>query len=195
MKRLLMIIPLVMGFLIIAAILIWQLLPTKEPEIEEAKPAVDVEAEKQSVEKIIQAWIDMFMIKDLSMIDDVYLDDGILEDVPDAAVYQGKEKIRKFFGELFVYSPDTKVEAKATFLGKHWAIVEWIWSGTQTGDIEGVIEATGNKFSIRGASIFEFQDGKIKRQSDYYNAGRFLYQLGVKFVFPSGKIVEKKAGE
>jgi steroid delta-isomerase-like uncharacterized protein len=93
---------------------------------------------------------------------------------------------------LFIYSPDTNVEVKATFFGKDWAIVEWIWSGTQTGDIEGVMEATGNKFSVRGTSVFEVQEGMIKRQSDYYNAGRFLYQLGVKFVFPSGNIMEKE---
>ena len=84
------------------------------------------------------------------------------------------------------------VEPKEKFFGKDWAIVEWIWSGTQTGDIEGVIEATGKKFSIRGVSVLEFQDGLIKRHSDYYNAGRLLYQLGVKFVFPSGKIIEKE---
>lgn len=150
------------------------------------------DAKQQNAEKIVQKWIDMYALKDLNMIDDIYLDEAIFEDVPDLATYEGKDKIRKFMGELFGYSPDTKVETKATFLGKDWAIVEWIWSGTQTGDIEGVIEATGKRFSIRGASIFEFQDGKIKRQSDYYNAGRFLYQLGVKFVFPTGKILEKK---
>jgi len=91
----------------------------------------------------------MWRTKDLNMIDDIYLDEAIFEDVPDLATYKGKEKIRKFMGELFIYSPDTNVEINATFLGKDWAVVEWIWSGTQTGDIEGVIEATGNKFSIR----------------------------------------------
>ncbi len=100
-------------------------------------------------ERIIQKWKKMWRTKDLNMIDDIYLDEAIFEDVPDLATYKGKEKIRKFMGELFIYSPDTNVEINATFLGKDWAVVEWIWSGTQTGDIEGVIEATGNKFSIR----------------------------------------------
>jgi hypothetical protein len=53
-----------------------------------------------------------------------------------------------------------------------------------------LIEATGRQYSIRGTTIFKFENNKIKRLSDYYNAGRFLYQLGVQFVFPSGDTIK-----
>ena len=91
---------------------------------------------------------------------------------------------------MFEWSPDLKVEYTNTFYRDDWAAVEWIWSGTQTGDIRGLMKATGKEYSIRGTTIFEFEKGKIKRLSDYYNSGHFLYQLGVKLVFPSGKIIE-----
>ena len=44
--------------------------------------------------------------------------------------------------------------------------------------------ASGNSFSIRGVTIYQFEDGMIKKSSDYYDAGGFLYQLGVGFEFP-----------
>jgi hypothetical protein len=35
-------------------------------------------------------------------------------------------------------------------------------------------------------SLFEFEEGKIKRHLDYYDAAGFLHQLGVEWKFPEG---------
>jgi hypothetical protein len=43
--------------------------------------------------------------------------------------------------------------------------------------------------ATRGSSVVEFENGKIKRVSDYYNAASFMYQIGVKFEFPSGAVI------
>ena len=59
-----------------------------------------------------------------------------------------------------------------------WAAGEWTLSGTQRGDMPG-IPATGKQFSVRGVSILELEDGKIRRCSDYWDMAEFLKQLGV----------------
>jgi steroid delta-isomerase-like uncharacterized protein len=41
------------------------------------------------------------------------------------------------------------------------------------------IPATGKQFSVRGVSILELEDGKIRRCSDYWDMAEFLKQLGV----------------
>jgi steroid delta-isomerase-like uncharacterized protein len=138
------------------------------------------------IEKLTKFWDS----GDLEMIDELFVDECVYEDVPDQTSYQGKDEVKGFLGELFEWSSDLKISYTNKYYGDDWAIVEWIWSGTQTGDIRGLIKSTGKEYSIRGTTIIELKRGKIKRLSDYYNSGRFLYQLGVKFVFPSGEILE-----
>jgi hypothetical protein len=46
------------------------------------------------------------------------------------------------------------------------------------------LPATGRPFSVRGVNLFELEGGKIKEQSDYYDAARFLIQLGVEIRLP-----------
>ena len=50
-------------------------------------------------------------------------------------------------------------------------------SGTHEGDT--AIPATHERFSLRGASVGEFKDDKINRNSDYWNMAEFLVQVGI----------------
>jgi steroid delta-isomerase-like uncharacterized protein len=56
--------------------------------------------------------------------------------------------------------------------------VEWVMRGTHRGDLPGM-PATGKQVEVRGASILEFADGKIRRCSDYWDMATFLKQLGL----------------
>jgi steroid delta-isomerase-like uncharacterized protein len=51
-------------------------------------------------------------------------------------------------------------------------------SGTQTGDMPGV-PAANKRMDVMGASIYEFEGGKIKRKVDYWDVATALRQLGV----------------
>jgi len=52
-------------------------------------------------------------------------------------------------------------------------------SGTQKGDFPG-LPATGNRFSaIRAATIMELAGDRIRRNSDYWDAARFMKQVGL----------------
>jgi steroid delta-isomerase-like uncharacterized protein len=138
-------------------------------------------------EKLIRGFADFWSSKDLSQLDVIYSVDAVYEDVPEGTAYEGIAAIKKSLSEDITYAPDVKVEIVLIMVSGERGVLEWIWSGTQTGDIPGLMPATGKKFSIRGVSLFEFENNKIKKQSDYYNAGTFLHQLGVKFVFPEPK--------
>jgi steroid delta-isomerase-like uncharacterized protein len=51
-------------------------------------------------------------------------------------------------------------------------------SGTHKGDLPK-IPATGKPFSVRGSTIYELREGKIKRNSDYWDMVTFLKQIGI----------------
>ena len=55
-------------------------------------------------------------------------------------------------------------------------------AATHKGDLPG-LPATGKRFSVRGATVFELQGEKIRRVSDYWDMVTFLKQIGV---MPSG---------
>jgi steroid delta-isomerase-like uncharacterized protein len=107
------------------------------------------------------------------------------KDLEDAE-YHGREEIKASLADDFSAVPDVEVEIVSLFASQDRGAVEWVWSGTHTEDYPGLISATGRPFSVRGVAIFEFEKGKIKRHLDYYDAAGFLYQLGVKFLFPEG---------
>ena len=56
---------------------------------------------------------------------------------------------------------------------------EWTFGGTNTGDWADGTKATGKTFSFHGMSLFRVEDGRIVRQSDYYDALGFYKQLGL----------------
>lgn len=56
---------------------------------------------------------------------------------------------------------------------------EWEFSGTNTGAWGDGTPATNKPFKFTGASVMQIENGKIKLQSDYYDALGFYKQLGL----------------
>jgi hypothetical protein len=66
---------------------------------------------------------------------------------------------------------------RAGFGSDEWAAAEWLFSGTDTGGVAG--DPTGKRFEVWGATIFELAEGKVRRNTDYYNPNTVLAQLGL----------------
>jgi predicted ester cyclase len=45
---------------------------------------------------------------------------------------------------------------------------EWVFTGTHDGDLSG-LGPTGKRFEFRGATLFEFDDGKVKACVDIWD--------------------------
>jgi steroid delta-isomerase-like uncharacterized protein len=56
--------------------------------------------------------------------------------------------------------------------------MEWIWRGRQTKDLPG-LPATNKSFEVRGATVVDFTDGKISRNSDYWDLATYMKQVGL----------------
>ena len=131
-----------------------------------------------NVERMFEDYLAAWNSHDVDKILPFHTDDCIYEDVATGNVSRGKEELKAYISNTFAIFADFKLEVKSSFVAGDWRGAEWIMSGTHTGDIPG-IPTTGKSFSVRGASINEMQEGKIKRTSDYWNQVSFLQQVGL----------------
>ena len=147
--------------------------------------AVPQEPSTAQAEQLLAGFQEIWASGDVSLVDSIFAEDGVYEDVPFQSLSSGREEIRASIEAFFSWAPDTKVEWGESLVTPDRAAVEWVWSGTQTGAILDLMPATGKEFSVRGMSILHFRDGMISLNRDYYDSGGLLYQLGVEFQFPS----------
>jgi steroid delta-isomerase-like uncharacterized protein len=103
-------------------------------------------------------------------------DDVVIEDVPFGLVMKGKDSVKQGFTGFFTAAPDFKIEPKSWVTSDRSFAIEVIYTGTQKGDLPGV-PATGKSFSVRGCSIGEFENGKIRGRRDYWDSASLAKQL------------------
>jgi steroid delta-isomerase-like uncharacterized protein len=89
-----------------------------------------------------------------------YADEFLFEDIPSNEVITNKEELRAYFQRLFSL-PNVRFSNASFFACEDKGAGEWIWSGTKP--------SSGVEFSVRGASIIELQDGKISRETLYFD--------------------------
>ena len=126
---------------------------------------------------VIDQWATAWSSHAMDHVLALFTDDCIYEDVALGLVNHGKEELRAFGQGFFDFSPDLRIEVTAQSLSGLVAHAEWVFSGTQQAEFMGR-PATGKRWSLRGASGFEVQDGKIQRCSDYWDVTALLNQLG-----------------
>jgi steroid delta-isomerase-like uncharacterized protein len=103
----------------------------------------------------------------------LFTDDVVFEDVAQGTVHRGKDRLRAFAERVFAGFPDVTLQLTSRFASGFQGGGEWVMRGTNRGDSPGM-PATGKRVELRGASIFEFADGKIRRYSDYWDMATFL---------------------
>ncbi len=134
------------------------------------------------LQRIADDWATAWSSSDSGDPEDVlalFADDCIFEDVTFGVVAHGKEELRAFANRAFAAVPDFSYGLQSSFATTKWAVIEWVMSGTHRGDFPG-IPATGERFSaVRGSTILELEAGKIRRESDYWDAATFMKQVGL----------------
>jgi steroid delta-isomerase-like uncharacterized protein len=107
-------------------------------------------------------------------------DDIVIEDVPFVPygmVMKGKKDgVRQGYAFFFEAAPDYKIEPKSWVTSNRSFASEWVLTATQKGDFPS-IPALGKRFSIRGCSFGEFENGKIKGRRDYWDYASLAKQL------------------
>jgi len=133
-------------------------------------------------QRIANDWARAWSSSESSGPDDVlalFADECVFEDVTFGVVARGKDELRVFVRRAFAAVPDFRYGVQSSFASSQWAVIEWVMSGTHRGDFPG-IPATGKHFSaVRGSTVLELGAGKIRRESDYWDAATFMKQVGL----------------
>ncbi len=126
----------------------------------------------------LEEWLAAFNAGDTDRLLALHADDALWEEVAIGLSARGPDQIRAHLEALFAAVPDIAYEATNVVAADNQAVVEWVVIGSYTADFPGLPPAAGQPFSFRGASVFELEDGKIRRYTEYWDAYAFLVQLG-----------------
>jgi steroid delta-isomerase-like uncharacterized protein len=129
-------------------------------------------------EQLIKEYIAAVNSHDVDKIVAFFTDDCEYEDAIMREVVRGKPELRAYFVEWFAVFPDLSFVIKSHYLSPEGGGIEFTFSGTHTNPVMG-LPATNKPFTVRGASIVELREGKIRRESDYWDAASFMTQIGM----------------
>jgi len=97
----------------------------------------------------------------------------------DGSVSVGKEKARENLEGLFSSFPDLVMEPVAVFGKGNRVCSQWRATGTASGSGKGEEAMDGKKLSVPGATVSEWEEGKVVRSALYVDMATVLTQLGV----------------
>ncbi len=106
-----------------------------------------------------------------------YHENAIVEDSMYPHPFVGREAIMARKNAGFAAMPDLNITVTNRIVQEDQLTVEWVASGTHTSDYPG-LPATGRSFSIPGVTVVVRQNGKIVRESLYYDMAEVARQLG-----------------
>jgi steroid delta-isomerase-like uncharacterized protein/uncharacterized protein (TIGR02118 family) len=133
-----------------------------------------IDAQQRAIELHWAHWSAHDMNRLLSLV----TEDVVYEDVTMGVVNRGHAQLRAFGEAFFSAFPDITFEMTSSFANGTTGGSEWIMRGTHKGDLPGM-PASGKRMQVRGSSTFEFDGGKIRRCSDYWDMATLLKQLGL----------------
>jgi len=131
-------------------------------------------AEDQLVAEYRAAW----NAHDVDKVMAFFTDDCECEDAIMREVVRGKPELRAYLAEWLSVFPDISFDVKDQYLSPTGGGAEFTFSGTHTNAVMG-LPATNKQFTVRGASILELHEGKIRREQDYWDAASFMTQIGL----------------
>ena len=133
---------------------------------------------RKVVEQHARSYFEALGRRDLEGMAGHWAPDGV-DDVVPLAVLRGPDEVRGFFRELFAAVPDLETVVERVVADERHATVEWRLTGTFEGAPFQGIEPTGRRVELRGVDLLEIEDGKIARNTAYYDGAEFARQVGM----------------
>jgi len=138
-------------------------------------------AEKENIQ-VAEGWIEALNAHDVSQFDQ-YRGRGYLFDVPQSPGPLGVDEEVAYVQGQYEAFPDMRFEMKQTIAQGDFVVMNCILTGTHDGPMRmadgQTVPATGKKVAIPLSNTLEFANGKIVRNSIYYDTLGAVVQLGL----------------
>ena len=132
----------------------------------------------KQVEQTARSYFDALSRRDLETMAGYYDSEVILDLVP-IGVKRGPVEYRAFFEEVFRALPDLEFVVTRVTASADVAAVEWRLSGTFSGGAFQGLEPTGRRIELRGCDCLDIKDGKIVKNTAYYDGMQFARGAGM----------------
>jgi steroid delta-isomerase-like uncharacterized protein len=106
-----------------------------------------------------------------------YAEDAVVEGSMFPKPFVGRAAVAARIGAEMLAFPDLRVEMTNRVVHGNQVTVEWVATGTHTGDFPG-FPASGRSFSIPGVTVVIREHGKIVRESLYYDMEVVRHEFG-----------------
>ena len=105
-----------------------------------------------------------------------YHEDAVVEDPLFDQPFVGRDAISRRFSAEVASVPDRALRINNRFFVGDELIVEWQATGTHSGDFLG-FGGTGRPYTLSGVTVVTRRDGKIVRESHYYDVASLRSQV------------------
>ena len=89
-----------------------------------------------------------------------YEEPFVFEDMSSGQKIVNREDLKAYFQALFAL-PNVAFSDIRVYETESFAVLEWTWSGTK--------HSSGEGYQVRGASVIELRNGRIARETIYYD--------------------------
>ena len=113
---------------------------------------------------------------DADALNNDYAENAVVEDSMHSEPFVGRSAIMARKNIIFAAASEANITVTNRIVQGNQVTAEWIATGVHTGDLPG-LPASGRSFSLRGVTVVIRQDGKIVRESLYYDAAELRRQL------------------
>jgi steroid delta-isomerase-like uncharacterized protein len=126
-------------------------------------------------EKALLKSYEAFNNRDINGFLEVYADDLTIN-LPSGRTVKGKDYVRKWYHGIIESFPDTKYRVERTASKGNTVWLEVTSIATHTKEYLG-IPASNKQFEFNMAVILDFEDGKVKRSTEYGNMERLKQMI------------------
>jgi len=132
----------------------------------------------KSAEEVGRAVTDAVAARDLDKVISLWHADGILDFVADR-VLRGTDEIRAYFEETFAAFPDWEMTVSSVTADESTSVFEWRVQGTFTAAPYQGIMPNGKHIELRGIDRFEVENGKVVKETVYFDAMTMARGMGL----------------
>jgi steroid delta-isomerase-like uncharacterized protein len=141
-------------------------------------PAKQPRTKAKRNEKAALAMFEALANRDLEALAGFW-DDDTVEDIVPVGIYRGQAEIREFFSQFLAAFPDLEVTVDRVVADAGTAAVQWRITGTFEGGPFLDIEPNGNLIEMRGCDMMEIEDGRLRRNTVFYDGAGFARAIGL----------------
>ena len=128
--------------------------------IKEEQTGYKMDSQSQITLETVYKFNDVFNRHSVDEIMSLMTDDVIFENTrptPDGERFEGQEKVRAFWVQMFERSPHAKFETEEMFAFRDRCVVRWVYHWLKD----------GKAGHIRGVDVFRVRDGKVSEKFSY----------------------------